>query len=142
MYTTKDFYDTLIENLDNFDDDYASFIDSGPNLYKLLTDVLHQEILSPELRLRVSGAIAYYVVPNDVIPEDEYGPYGYIDDIFISVYVLREVADEFGYQILQDLWELDTDVKDVMDNCYTKSVEILEDQIDLILAYVGLKCDG
>lgn len=142
MYTTKDFYDTLIENLDNFDDDYASFIDSGPNLYKLLTDVLHQEILSLELRLRVSGAIAYYVVPNDVIPEDEYGPYGYIDDIFISVYVLREVADEFGYQILQDLWELDTDVKDVMDNCYTKSVEILEDQVDLILAYVGLKCDG
>ena len=40
------------------------------------------------MRLEISAAIAYYVAPDDIIPEEIYGPYGYIDDIFISVYVL------------------------------------------------------
>ena len=32
----KDFYDTLIENLESYNGEYASFIDCGPNLFKLL----------------------------------------------------------------------------------------------------------
>ena len=121
----KAFYDTLIENLDSYDGEYASFIDCGPNLYKLLCAVLDSNELTQDLRLTVSAAIAYYVVPMDVIPEQEYGPYGYIDDIFISVYALKKVADELGYELLQYYWEFDTDVKEVMDDCYEKSVELL-----------------
>ena len=35
----KDFYDTLIENLDSYKGEYASFIDCGPNLFKLMCDI-------------------------------------------------------------------------------------------------------
>lgn len=134
----KAFYDTLIENLDSYDGEYASFIDYGPDLYKLLCAVLDSNELTQDLRLTVSAAIAYYVVPMDVIPEQEYGPYGYIDDIFISVYSLKKVADELGYELLQYYWEFDTDVKEVMDDCYEKSVELLGDKVYPVLSYVGL----
>ena len=40
----KDFYDTLIENLDSYNGEYASFIDCGPNLFKLLGDILEYDI--------------------------------------------------------------------------------------------------
>ncbi len=138
MSEFKDFYDTLIENLDSFDGEYASFIDCGPNLFDLLCNLLSQEIIKKDMRLEISAAIAYYVAPDDIIPEEIYGPYGYIDDIFISVYVLRKVANEFGYEFLQNIWNHETDVKDVMDDCYNHSLELLEDKVYSILAYVGL----
>ena len=138
MAEFKDFYDTLIENLNSFEGDYASFIDCGPNLFNLLCDLLSQKEIKKDMRLEISAAIAYFVAPDDIIPEEIYGPYGYIDDIFISVYVLRKIAKEFGYDFLQNLWKHDTDVKQVMDDCYDNSLELLEDKVHAVLSYVGL----
>lgn len=135
----KDFYYTLKENLETYNGEYASFIDCGPNLFKLLCDVLDEEAIDRDSRNEICSAIAYYVVPMDVIPEQIYGPYGYIDDIYITVYVLRKVAEKYGYDLLQKVWDFPNNVKEVMDDCYEKSFEVLEeDQIDAILAYVGL----
>ena len=138
MSEFKDFYDTLIENLEGYDGEYAYFINCGPNLFNLLCDLLSQKEISREMRLEISAAIAYYVAPDDIIPEEIYGPYGYIDDIFVSVYVLRKVAKEFGYDFLQNLWNHETDVKEVMDDCYDNSLELLEDKVHPVLSYVGL----
>ena len=138
MAEFKDFYDTLIENLNSFEGEYASFIDCGPNLFNLLCDLLSQKEIKKDMRLEISAAIAYFVAPDDIIPEEIYGPYGYIDDIFISVYILRKVADEFGYDYLQDLWKHDSNVKEIMDDCYDNSLELLEDKVYPILVYVGL----
>ena len=138
MSEFKDFYDTLIENLEGYEGEYAYFINCGPNLFNLLCDLLSQNEISREMRLEISAAIAYYVAPDDIIPEEIYGPYGYIDDIFVSVYVLRKVAKEFGYDFLQNLWKHETDVKEVMDDCYDNSLELLEDKVHAVLSYVGL----
>lgn len=138
MFEFKDFSDALIANLNNFKGEYPLFINCGPNLFDLLCDVLDKDELTKELKLELSAAIAYYVVPNDVIPEEIYGPYGYVDDIFISVYVLRKVADKFGYEFLQDTWKQESDVQEVMDVCYNQSLELLEDKVYSVLSYVGL----
>ena len=138
MSEFKDFYDTLVENLEGYEGEYAYFINCGPNLFNLLCDLLSQKEINRQMRLEISAAIAYYVAPDDIIPEEIYGPYGYIDDIFISVYVLRKVAKEFGYDFLQNLWKHDTDVKKVMDDCYDNSLDLLEDKVHEVLSYVGL----
>ena len=81
----KDFYDTLVENLETYSGEYESFIDYGPSLFKLLCDLLNSGV-DHSLKLPICGAIAYYVTPDDVIPENVYGPYGYIDDsLLLSV---------------------------------------------------------
>ena len=64
----KDFYDVLSDNLESYQGEYASFIDHGPLLFKLLTEVLDDKNINQDLRLEISAAIAYYVVPMDVIP--------------------------------------------------------------------------
>lgn len=138
MSEFKDFYDTLIENLEGYEGEYAYFINCGPNLFNLLCDLLSQEEIDRQMRLEISAAIAYYVAPDDIIPEEIYGPYGYIDDIFVSVYVLRKVAKILGYDFLQNLWKHETDVKEVMDDCYDNSLELLEDKVHAVLSYVGL----
>ncbi len=135
----KDFYDTLIENLDSYNGEYASFIDCGPNLFKLLCDILEYDITA-NLRKDICCSIAYFVLPMDVIPEQIYGPYGYIDDIFLSIYVLRLVADEYGYDFIQKIWDSPQDIKNVMDDCNSKAMEVLkEEEINAILTYVGLE---
>lgn len=134
----KDFYDVLSENLESYHGEYASFIDHGPLLFKLLTEILNEKEIAQELRLDISAAIAYYVVPMDVIPEQIYGPYGYIDDIYITVYVIKKVAEEFGYGFLQDKWEGEGKLEDIVNECYEKSVEVLQEKAESVLTYVGL----
>lgn len=135
--TFKDFYDTLLDNLENYTGEYESFIDYGPQLFKLLCDLLNTEI-DDSLRLPICGAIAYYVTPEDVIPESEYGPYGYIDDIYLSSHVLRMVAKVHGYGFIQEY--SCRDIEMIIDECEAKALEILDDdEIKRITSYIGLK---
>ena len=132
----KDFLDTLTENLDNYTGEYESFIDYGPRLFKLLCDLLNSDIDS-ELRLPVCGAIAYYVTPDDIIPEHLYGPYGYIDDIYISTHVLKMVGARHGYEMICELSS--PDMEEIIEECEAKSLEILDDdEIRSIMNYIGL----
>ena len=135
----KDFYDVLSENLESYKGKYASFIDQGPKLFKLLTEMLEESNISKELRLEISAAIAYYVVPMDIIPEQVYGPYGYIDDIYITTYVIKRIADELGHECLKKQWKGEGNLESVVEECYEKSLEVLGDKTDIILSYVGLK---
>ena len=132
----KDFYDTLLDNLENYTGEYESFIDYGPALFKLLCDLLNSDV-DRSLRLPICGAIAYYVTPDDVISEQIYGPYGYIDDIYISSYVLRMVAEKHGYDFIQQY--ANEDIEDIINECESKSLEILSnDEIESIIEYTGL----
>lgn len=135
----KDFYDVLIENLTNYEGVYASFIDYGPNLFRLLCDLFEEKSITEDDRLKLSAAIAYFIIPTDIIPEQVHGPYGYIDDIFLIVHVLRKIADTYGYDFLQKSYRGFENIQDVMDECFENALEILsENQINSILSYVGL----
>ena len=134
--TFKDFYDTLIDNLENYAGEYESFIDYGPQLFKLLCELLNSDV-DNDLRLPICGAIAYYVNPDDVIPEQIYGPYGYIDDIYLSCYVLKMVEEKHGYEFIQQYST--ENIEEIINECETKSHEILkDDEIKSIISHVGL----
>lgn len=132
----KDYYDTLVENLETYSGEYESFIDYGPKLFKLLCDLLNCDI-EKSLRLPICGAIAYYVTPDDVIPENVYGPYGYIDDIYLSTHVLKMVAETHGWELIQKIST--PNIENVINECEEKSLEILsDDEIEKIISYIGL----
>ena len=135
--TFKDFYDTLIENLETYAGEYESFIDYGPDLFKLLCDLLNTDV-DHSLKLPICGAIAYYVAPDDIISEQIYGPYGYIDDIYLSSYVLKMVGERHGYEFIQQKSSL-SNIEGILDECEAKSLEILSDEeIKSIMDYIGL----
>lgn len=135
----KDFYDVIRENLEEFEGDYDDYIDYGPDLFKLLTEILNERDVNPQLRLKVCAAIAYYVAPFDIIPESIYGPKGYIDDIYVCSFVLKEIESEIGIEFLESLWEGEEDLKNALDESFSKSEIVVKDQIDDILEYIGLK---
>lgn len=135
----KKFSDVLRENIYSYGGKYDEFIDYCPDLFKLLTDILDDENIDSEMRLEICAAIAYFVVPLDVIPEQIYGPIGYIDDIFLCCYVINYVAESLGWERLNEVWQGDEDLQNVLNECYPKSIAILGDKTNDILIYVGLK---
>jgi uncharacterized membrane protein YkvA (DUF1232 family) len=135
----KDFYDVLRENLDSYRGKYERFVDYGPDLYKLLSDILNEKSLPSEIRIKICAVLGYFVVPFDILPEQIYGPQGYIDDIFLCVYVLKEIEEQIGYNFLDREWEGDEELKDVLNICYENSKNILGNKIDEILRYVGFE---
>jgi len=133
-----DYYEVLKENLNNYDKDYEKFIDNAPEIFKLLTEILNKKKIDPIIRLKISAALAYFVAPHDVVSEQLYGPMGYIDDIFISVYVLKDIEDDLGFGNLQSIWNGEEELKTVLDECFNKSVEFLGIRTEEIIRYVGL----
>jgi uncharacterized membrane protein YkvA (DUF1232 family) len=80
-------------------------------------------------------SIAYFQLPK----EEFFGAKGYIDDIYLSLYVLRDLKDEYGIQEIIEHWEDDPkDLKRLLtkdfDRLHKKFGYILND----ILDYVGL----
>ncbi len=135
----KEFYDALIENLESYNGQYASFIDYGPKFYKLLSKLLMQfnEELDSEDKMKINAAISYYVVPLDVIPEQEYGPYGYIDDMYICVYVIKDIISKYGYDKINKFWKESEDLLEIIAETYEKCTILLDDTEE-ILRYIGL----
>jgi uncharacterized membrane protein YkvA (DUF1232 family) len=134
----KDFYDILKENLESYKEEYEKFIDYSPDLFKLLTEILNIEEINSKDRLKISAAIAYFVVPYDVIPEQIYGPYGYVDDIFISTYVLKEILENLNLETLKELWKREEDLQEIVELCYNKSKKLVGEETQDILKYAGL----
>lgn len=133
----KYFYDTLIEHLETYSGEYEAFIDYGPVLFKVLCNLLNSDV-DTSLRLPICGAIAYYVTPEDIIPENIYGPYGYVDDIYLSAYVLNMVAEKQGFEFIQEVSPVE-DIEGVINECVIKSRELLNDEeIKSIIDYIGL----
>ncbi len=64
--------------------------------------------------------------------------YGYIDDIFITTYVIRLLADVYGYEFLENYWESEDDFEDVVELCYERSKDVLREKTTDVLNYVGL----
>ncbi len=135
----KNYYEFLKEELKNFQGDFDKFIFHLPDLFKLLCDLLDQDIEKKDRRL-INSALAYFVVPNDVIPEEIFGPMGYVDDIFACTVVLMDIKEKYGIDLLEKLWKGEESINYVLEYSLQKSHDILKRQnlIDPVLNYAAL----
>lgn len=120
-----DYYKFLKVELDNYEGTFDKFILYIPDFFKLLCRLVDENI-DKEDKKDIYSALAYFVIPNDVIPEDIYGPAGYIDDIFICTVVLDKLTKKYGIDFLNKHWEQDEDLENVLNLCFKKSRNILE----------------
>ncbi|MDI9624486.1 MAG: UvrD-helicase domain-containing protein [Methanothermobacter sp.] len=92
-----------------------------------------------ELKLNmICTALGYFVAPYDILPEEIYRPQGYIDDIYLSSLILGKIAEKNGYELLEEYWRGEEDLKSVIRECQKRSKKILGKDTEKILSYVGL----
>lgn len=110
----------------------------APVYAMLMFHLLNDPRLNREQRLWVDAAIAYLVSPNDVIPEDEVGPYGYLDDIFCCAYVAHRIGEQLGWEVLEEGWTGDRSAHEVSEHVLAREQELLGYAGEDVLRFAGL----
>lgn len=110
----------------------------APAYALLMFHLLNDPRLTRQHRLLVDAALAYLVSPNDVIPEEEVGPYGYLDDIFCCAYVAHRIGEELGWEVIEEGWTGDGSVHDVSERVLSREQEMLGHAGDDVLRFAGL----
>jgi hypothetical protein len=77
----KRFDSMLEEAVSSYKGGFSEIICEAPAFYRLMVGLLDDPNLPK---------------PSDALPEDKYGPIGYIDDIFLCAFVADRVMKEAG----------------------------------------------
>jgi uncharacterized membrane protein YkvA (DUF1232 family) len=94
--------------------------------------------VSGEARSLVAMVLAYFVVPEDVWSEEELGPWGMLDDLYLGAHVHRMLVRMLDHEILAAAWHEDDDLDAVMDMIYDASRSALGKQRKDVLRLAGL----
>ena len=79
-----------------------------PNFLRLLYGLITDSRVNGIDKLVVAGAIAYILLPLDVIPD--FVPFlGEVDDVFLLILALQRLIANAGRSVLHDYWEGDPD---------------------------------
>ena len=134
----KDFYEKLKQDIETYEGRHDEFIYFTPEWYKLMTNLLDDARLPHRLKPLVSCAIAYFIIPADIISEELHGPYGYIDDIFFCAFVAKEIVKRTKDEaLLVENWEGEGDIMQLVDQMLEGEEELIGEKKKLILDYTG-----
>jgi uncharacterized membrane protein YkvA (DUF1232 family) len=134
----KDFYEKLKGDIKNYEGRHDEFIFFTPEWYKLMTNLLDDPRLPYRLKPLVSCAIAYFIIPVDIISEEIHGPYGYVDDIFFCAFVANEIVKRTNDPgLLVENWESEGNIVELVHQMLEKENELIGANKNLILNYTG-----
>jgi len=134
----RDFFDKLKSDIETYEGRHDDFIYMTPFWYRLLTNLLDDSRLPYRLKPLVSCAIAYFIIPADVISEEIYGPYGYIDDIYFCAFIGKQILIRTkDPNLLVENWEGEGDILEFIDETLEKEEELIGSNKKLILNYTG-----
>ena len=98
------FSEYLTKNIEGYDGKYAQYILMIPILYDGLCSILKSTILPQSLRADIYLTFGYLYYPEDLYPEEELGPLGFLDDLMLILVVLRKCAiqDKLGIEFIEE----------------------------------------
>lgn len=95
---SKDYYDILKENAIH-SEKFGGILKYLPDFYRILCNIITDKKTSWYARILVNSALAYLVLEQDIIP-DKKGEKGYLDDLFLCSYILKEIRDKISKEII------------------------------------------
>ena len=104
-----------------------------------LESLIQEKDLTNKQRIKLFAAIGYFFIPDDFFPEVELGEIGYIDDIILSLTILKEINDlENGGVILNRNWKLQLNKEELFSIELPKLIKEYPKQYITVLDYFGL----
>ena len=134
----SDFIQALEDQVARYAGTQKDVVLLAPAYASLMLHLLNDPRVSRDQRLLVDAALAYLVTPNDVIPEEQVGAYGYLDDIFCCAYVATRIAEELGWEVLEEGWSGESSAHDVSERVLGREQELLGTAGDDVLRFAGL----
>jgi uncharacterized membrane protein YkvA (DUF1232 family) len=136
----KSFDELLQEDIADYEGRHDELIYQAPAFYRLLTRLLDDARLPKKLRPLILAAIAYFILPVDIIPEELEGPYGYVDDIWLCAFVAERVRREVGgEEILIENWDGEAPVVELVEELLAEEDLLGGQESERVLAYIGFE---
>jgi uncharacterized membrane protein YkvA (DUF1232 family) len=104
---------------------FAEYLMFAPDLLHLLCKLTLDEDVLVKDKAKLAGAIAYFVLPVDLVPEALTGPLGYVDDIAVAAYVLNSILNHTDKGIIERHWAGDGDVLNVIQQIIKDADEMI-----------------
>jgi len=132
-------FDAMLEkDISGYEGEFSRFIAEAPALYRMMTRLLDDRALPRPMSQLVIAAIAYFILPEDIIPEEKYGPAGYVDDIYLCAFVANEVMRESAStEILSRNWDGKLPVVELIREILDRESELIGDKKERIMQYIG-----
>ncbi|MEM1297154.1 MAG: TIGR04282 family arsenosugar biosynthesis glycosyltransferase, partial [Verrucomicrobiota bacterium] len=75
-----------------------------PDFFHLLTRLVADPDVPSKHKAALGGAIAYFILPLDVVPEGLLGPIGYLDDLALAAYVINRMVNDVDPEVIHRNW--------------------------------------
>ena len=109
-----------------------------PDVFTFYARLMVDERLPRGARPVVTAVLAYFVVPDDVLPEQELGPLGLLDDLFAASHAYRQLRRELPAELLLEAWPGEMSLDDAMSVAYTETRAELGRRTKDVLRMAGL----
>jgi uncharacterized membrane protein YkvA (DUF1232 family) len=117
-----------------------------PDVFILLVRLALDKEVPRSSRALIGGAIAYFILPYDLLPEAILGPVGYLDDLVLATAVL---AQAFGGDLepyARKHWSGKEDLRivlrDITETAQSLLGQSLYDRLRRLLSRRGIKLEG
>ena len=137
-FEAPDFLASLRTFVSQYEGSRQRAILRAPDVFELYARLFGHAELSRDARAMVNAVLAYFVVPEDVLPEAEFGPFGLLDDLFVAAHVFRMLRRELDGDAIAQAWLAEDDVDEVMDVIYTETRAELGKRAKEALRLAGL----
>jgi len=111
-----DFYQQMRESIRTWLSDkgagfkFAEYLLAAPDLFHLLCRLAIDKDVPSNEKVKLIGAIVYFVSPVDFLPEAITGPAGYLDDVVVAAVVLNSLLNTVDGEIIKRHWAGNKDV--------------------------------
>ena len=136
------FRDYLTKNIDGYNGKYAQYILMIPILYDALCSILKSTILPQSLRADIYLTFGYLYYAEDLYPEEELGPLGFLDDLMLILVVLRKCAikEKIGIEFIEEhITGLDYSVNQLLTSDFDTITNENKNLFDELLSVTGMR---
>jgi len=138
VFDLKRFDAMLEKDISGYEGEFSKLIAEAPALYRMMTRLLDDRALPRSMSPLVIAAIAYFILPEDIIPEEKFGPAGYVDDIYLCAFVANEVMKESASpEILSRNWDGKAPVVELIGEILDRESQLIGDKKERIMQYIG-----
>ncbi|MEE2962235.1 MAG: hypothetical protein VYA34_15995 [Myxococcota bacterium] len=90
----------------------------APEIFEFYALLFTRGHLNRENQGIVTSVLAYFVVAEDVYPENQLGPFGLVDDLYVASYAFRLLRNEIPSSDLIACWKGKGELEVVMNEIY------------------------
>ncbi len=103
-FESPSFSEALRRCVAGYEGAHAAAVAWAPDVFEFFARLFAEPELPDAERPIVNAVLAYFVAPFDVLNEEELGPFGLLDDLYVAAHAYQILRRELPEELLLQAW--------------------------------------